>query len=479
MDTIKVTIDPQGLTARVTISASGDSFPSREDFIKALKKAGLRFGVIREVFDEILKNKQPVFNKIIARGIPPQKGKDAQLVWDVPLAPEDADKQKRIDFKQGMKFVPVKAGQVLVTKIPAQKGKDGKSVTGEIISSMGNDVELPAGRNTKISDDGLKLMAATDGSAYRQQDRIHVDKVLQIKGDVNYGSGNIKFNGPVVIDGDVRSGFRVEARDSIMIGGNVEAAHIYSQQGDITIKYGVVGKNRAKILAGGSLSCGFIQDATVGVRGDLNVEHYIINSSVSVGGTATVKGAEGQIRGGNLTSEKGIVATVVGSPRNIYTELKIIGSGQNSSQRKLWELSRLRTDLSLRYSTLEKRYRFLKILKNEVKKISDEKLSELAFLENELKRLKNRLMQLDDEEIVLQKEAARERLLKEVVVEDKLYPNVHIEINGLGFHSDELLESVKIYRFKDELIVESLKEMSDETYDIFVPGNKQGTKAGE
>ncbi len=479
MEKIKVNIDPQGLTARVTISASGESFPSREELIKALKEAGLRYGVRREVFDEILKNKQPVYNKVIARGIPAEKGKDAQLIWDVPLAPEDADKQKRIDFKQGMKFVPVKAGQVLVSKIPAQKGKDGKSVTGEMISSLGQDVELPAGRNTTVSEDGLRLMAASDGSAYRQQNRIHVDKVLQIKGDVNYGSGNIKFNGPVVIDGDVRSGFRVEARDSIVIGGNVEAAHIYSQQGDITIKYGVVGKNRAKILAGGSLSCGFIQDATVGVRGDLNVEHYIINSSVSVGGVATVKGAEGQIRGGNLTSEKGIVAAVVGSPRNIYTELKIIGSGQNSSQRKLWELSRLRTDLSLRYSTLEKRYRFLNILKNEVKKISDEKLSELSFLQNELKRLKNRLMQLDDEEMVLQKEAARERLLKEVVVEGKLYPNVHIEINGLGFHSDELLESVKIYRFKDELIVESLKEMSDDTYDIFVPGNKQGTKAGE
>jgi len=479
VEKIKVNIDPQGLTARVTISASGESFPSREELIKALKEAGLRYGVRREVFDEILKNKQPVYNKVIARGIPAEKGKDAQLIWDVPLAPEDADKQKRIDFKQGMKFVPVKAGQVLVSKIPAQKGKDGKSVTGEMISSLGQDVELPAGRNTTVSEDGLRLMAASDGSAYRQQNRIHVDKVLQIKGDVNYGSGNIKFNGPVVIDGDVRSGFRVEARDSIVIGGNVEAAHIYSQQGDITIKYGVVGKNRAKILAGGSLSCGFIQDATVGVRGDLNVEHYIINSSVSVGGVATVKGAEGQIRGGNLTSEKGIVAAVVGSPRNIYTELKIIGSGQNSSQRKLWELSRLRTDLSLRYSTLEKRYRFLNILKNEVKKISDEKLSELSFLQNELKRLKNRLMQLDDEEMVLQKEAARERLLKEVVVEGKLYPNVHIEINGLGFHSDELLESVKIYRFKDELIVESLKEMSDDTYDIFVPGNKQGTKAGE
>ncbi len=479
MENIKVQIDPQGLTATVTITASAQEFPSRQALIAALKEAGIRYGVIREVFEDILKNKQPVYNRVIARGKAPVKGKPARLVWDVPLAPEDPEKQTRIDFKQGLKFVPVKSGQVLVSKIPPQKGEDGRSVRGEIIPSMGDDVPLPQGRNVTVSEDGLKLLAEIDGSAYRQRDKIHVDKVLQIKGDVSYGTGNVKFNGPVVIEGDVRSGFRVEARDSIMIGGNVEAAHIYSQQGDITIKYGVVGKNRAKILAGGSLTCGFIQDATVGVRGDLNVRHYVINSSVSVGGQATVKGEEGQIRGGSLTSEKGIVATVVGSPRNIYTELKIIGSGQNSSQRKLWELSRLRTDLSLRHATLEKRYQFLNLLKKEVHQLSKEKSAELTFLEGELKRLKSRLMQLDDEEIVLQKEAARERLLKEVVIEGKLYPNVHIEINGLGFQSDELLESVKIYRFKDDLLVESLKEMSDETYDIFIPGSPQQTKAGD
>ncbi len=479
MQNIKVNIDPQGLKATVTITASEESFPTREELIKALKDAGIRYGVSREKFERILREKQPVYNQVIAVGKSPVMGKPARLVWDVPLEPKNTEEEKRIDFKEGLKFVPVKEGQVLVTKIPAQAGVDGRSVKGEIISSLGEDIPLPAGSNVTVSEDGLKLLAAMDGSAYWQQGKIHIDKVLQIKGDVSYGTGNVKFNGPVVIEGDVRSGFRVEARDSIMIGGNVEAAHIYSQQGDITIKYGVVGKNRAKILAGGSLTCGFIQDATIGVRGDLTVYHYIINSSVSVGGMATIKGEEGQIRGGNLTAEKGIVATVVGSPRNIYTELKIIGSGQNSSQRKLWELSRIRTDLTLRFTTLEKRFKFLNILKKEVKNLSEERLAELSYLEGELKRLKNRLMQLDDEEIVLQKEAARERLLKEVVVEGKLYPNVHIEINGLGFHADETFESIKIYRFKDELLVESLKEMTDERYDIFVPGDGPKMKTSE
>ncbi len=474
MENIKINIDPDGLKAKITITARNDTFPAKEKILRALSRAGVKYGIDQTKLEEIVRNKEPVYDSVIAKGRLPVKGKPASLKWNIPLTPQaelqnGTSENKRIDFKQSLLFYTVKANQVIVTKIPAQKGQDGVKVTGEVISSLGDDITLPAGKNTKVSEDGLSLISAIDGSAYYRNRQVNVDKILHIKGDVNYGTGNIKFAGPVVIEGDVRSGFRVEAKDSIMIGGNVEAAHIYSQQGDITIKYGVVGKKRAKILAGSNLYCGYIQDATVGVRGDIRVYHYIINCSVSAGGRIIVKGEEGQIRGGTLTSEKGIEAASVGSNRNIYTELKILNHGQNSSQKKLWELSRLRADLTLRHSTLEKRFKFLELLQKEVSDLSDEKLAEIEFLNKELKRLKNRLMQLDDEEILLQKETARERMLKEIVIEENLYPNVHIEINGLGFHADELLSGVKIFRFKDEIIIESLKEISDREYDVFVP----------
>ncbi len=475
MEKIKITINKDELKAFITIPLQGPQFPSKEEILFGLRTAGIKEGVLLDKIEEIARRKEPVFEVLIAEGKSPVKGKDAKIVWEIPLkgVGELDETQKeavtRIDFKKALHFVPVKKHQVLARKLPAQSGTDGVTITGEKISSLGEDVQLPAGKNTEISEDGLELRAAIEGSAYLQNGLIHVDQVLHINGDVNYGTGNIKFNGPVIVDGDVRSGFRIEARDSIVINGNVEAAHIYSQQGDVTIKYGVVGKKRAKILAAGNLKCGFIQDATIGVRGDVLVSHYIINCNVSAGGRVIVKGQEGQIRGGTITSEKGIEAVSVGSNRNIYTELKIFTLGQNSSQKKLWELSRLRTDLALRLSTLEKKLKFLEIIKKQVNRISDEKAAEIEFITNEIKRLKARLVQLDDEEILLQKEAAKERMTKEVVIEGTLYPNVHIDINGLGFHSDETLNGVKIYRFKDELIVESLKGMDDQNYDIFIP----------
>ncbi len=475
MEKIKITLSKDELSAFLTIPVKGSKFPDEQELNLEIQKAGIKYGLLQESLSRIVENKEPVFEEVIARGKQPVKGKDAQLIWEVSLpgvqqeeAGSTAD-LNRIDFKKALHFVPVQKDQLLVKKVPPTGGEDGITVTGKKIPSLGDDVDLPKGENTEVSENGLELRAAIEGSAYLQKGRLHVDQVLHIKTDVNYGTGNIKFNGPVIIEGDVRSGFRVEARDSIVINGNVEAAHIYSQQGDVTIKYGVVGKKRAKILAAGNLICGFIQDATVGVRGDVKVIHYIINSNISAGGKIIVKGAEGQIRGGSLTSEKGIVANTIGSDRNIYTELKIFSHSQNSSQKKLWELSRLRTDLALRLSTLEKRYKFLVLLKKQVQTISEEKVAEIEFLDREIKRLRSRLMQLDDEEILLQKESARERLAIEVVAEEKLFPNVHIDINGIGFQSDETLNRVRIYRLKDEIIVESLNGMENKDYDIFVP----------
>ncbi len=470
MEDIKVTISKDGLTASLTITAQPGSFPTEKELLAALQKAGVTYGIDYDKIKQIAEKRAAVYNMTVAAGKPPVFGKDATLKWLVPVYRQrERERSARVDFKQALFFHPVTRNQPLVVKTPASKGEDGVTVTGKPIPSEGRDISLPRGKNTVLSEDGLTLIAAIDGSAYWQNGLVNVDRVLHIKGDVNYATGNIKFNGPVIIDGDVRSGFRVEARDSIVIGGNVEAAHIYSQQGDVTITYGVVGKKRAKVLAGGNLTCGYLQDATVGVRGDLYVQHYIINCSVSAGGRVIVKGAEGRIRGGTITSEKGIEAVHVGSERNIYTELKILSQGPNNSQKKLWELSRLRTELAMRYSTLEKKYLFLNKLRQSLAKLSAEKENEIEYLKNELKRLKTRLIKLDDQEIILQKEAAKERLLKEIVVEGYLYPNVHVEINGLGFLSDETLQGVKIFRFKDELLVESLKNMEDQAYDIFVP----------
>ena len=261
----------------------------------------------------------------------------------------------------------------------------------------------------------------------------------------------------------------MDARDSIYIRGNVEAANIYSQHGDITVAQGIVGQKRAKILAGGSLCCGFIQDATVGVRKDIIIDHYVMNSSITAGGRIDLSQNEGLIRGGTSTSEEGIIALNVGSDRNYYTELKLQSHGENKSQHKLWDISKARSEMSLRTSSLNKRLSFLKILEERADGLSQEKKSEYNFLNKEVERLSAKVKELDEQELILLKESSKERIHREILIKNIIHPNVSIDFDGLGFHTDQSINAVKIFRFKDEIIVESLLDMDSAEYDIFVP----------
>ncbi len=469
---IRIDISKDALEAMLTIQASGDDYPTLDEVLFELDNRGVVTGIDLDLIKRILSQKEPVRKVLIAKGVPPKYGKDGELQWLIginkPLE-NTSDNANRIDFKNTKFSQGVKANEILVKRIPPENGTDGLSVFNTIISSFGQDYELPKGRNTHISEDGTILYADINGSAFLENGKINVDEIYHVKGNVSYATGNIKFDGPVVIDGDVLSGFRVEAKDSIYVSGNIEAANVYSHQGDITVQYGILGKGRAKILAGGNLKCGFIQDATVGVRKDVIVDHYILNGIVTAGGKVEATQNEGLIRGGNVTAEKGIIVKDAGSDRNTYTELHIMNQGENESQSALWEISKIRSELSVRLSSLKKRLSFLEVLELRLKGLSDDKIAEKVFLTGEIKRVSKKIESLNEQELTLQKEASKERITREIVVHGTIYKNVNIDISGLGYHCEEPMHSVKFYRFKREIIVESLLDMNDSSYDIFIP----------
>ena len=473
---IRIDFSENKIEALLTIQASGNDYPTEPEIRAELNNKHIIFGLDETLLSEILIKKEPIRKLIIARGIAPVYGKNATIEWKTGI--NNPDKitipgTDRVDFKKARFTESVKAKQVLAIKTFAVSGTDGKSVLGEIVPSFGRDIVLPQGRNTYLSEDTSTLYAEISGSAFMEEDKIHVDEIYHVKGNVSYATGNIKFDGPVVIEGDVLSGFRVEARDSIYIGGNVEAANVYSQNGDVTVNYGILGKNRAKILAGGDLKCGYIQDATVGVRKNIQVEHYVINSTITAGGAVDVSSNEGIIRGGDVTAEKGIVANEVGSERNVYTELRIRNQGENESQSALWDLSRQRSELSMRLSSLTKREEFLKVLQARVTELSIDKQVELDFISGEISRIRKKVDELNIQELDLQKSASKVRITREIIVNGILHRNVNVDISGLGYHNASAISGVKLFRFKREILMESLLDMEDGEYDIFIPNHDE------
>jgi len=469
---IRIDFSNDKVEARLTIQADKSEFPPYQEILKAVSDKKICFGLNEPLLKKIAEDKEPVRKVLIAQGIPPVYGKDASIEFKLKLHESSAFKvpgTDRVDFKRTNLSESVQAKQVLAVKTFAESGTDGKSVLGEPVPSFGKDVDLPGGRNTSLSEDASTLYADVSGSAFLENDLIHVDKIYHVKGNVSYATGNIKFDGPVVIEGDVLSGFWVEARDSIYIGGNVEAAKVYSHEGDITVNFGILGKGRAKILAGGNLKCGFIQDAVIGVRKDVIVDHYVINGSVTAGGVVDVSQNEGMIRGGTITAEKGIVVNEAGSSRGTPTELHIQTQGENESQNALWELSRKRSELSIRLSSLNKRRSFLKVLGERLNGLSAEKVVEMNFISKEIPRVRKKIEALNKEEMTLQKNASQAKITREIVVNKTLHKNVSIDISGIGYQCDTTLNGVKLFRFKREIIIESLLDMENGEYDIYIP----------
>lgn len=459
---IEVKISKDKLEALITIIPEKNEFPGESEIKKKLAQEGIIFGINNKKIQEIAKNKNALKDSIIAKGKKPSAGKNAEIIWSIEInystKPTITD-TNRADFKQLKLFERVKKNQVLASKLPPSEGIPGKNVLGEKIIKCGSDINFPAGNNTWISEDGLTMYSAIDGYAYWDNNLLHIDNIYQIKGNVDYHTGNISASGTVIIEGDVRSGFRVEATESIIIGGNVEAASLYSQNGDISIQCGVLGGGRAKILSGGNLACGFIQDATVSVKKELKVKHYIINSMISAGGFINVTENEGLIRGGSISSGKGITALEVGSVQKAYTELNVRAHSQQEHSSDYWKLSKDKKDLQNTLEALKRRSSFIQLLRERVKDLSKDKEEEIKSITAEIEKIKEKIDGFEKREIEIRKKVSTKTYGSEIKIIKELHPNVKIDIGNLEYFSQNTLNNIRIFCLENEIIVESLENI--------------------
>ncbi|MDP8237840.1 MAG: FapA family protein [Candidatus Hatepunaea meridiana] len=459
MNNINITISSDKLKASVTINANSNTFPSESEIYNYIYKAGITTGIDKTVIEKITTEKHSVDNIVFAEGKPPVKGDEAKLIWYVDLntslKPTITD-QGKVDFKHLKQCEPVEKDQELVSKLPPTKGIPGTTVTGNTVYSTGDDVELPAGKNTMKSEDGLTLYATIDGFAFWKSNDVHIDNVYHIKGDVDFSTGNVKFDGTVLIDGDVRSGFRVEAGDSIYIGGTVEAADVYSRNGDVIIQLGVVGKGKAKILANGSLRCGFIQDASIGVRKNVIIERYTINSIISSGAKVMLNQNEGLIRGGKVFADQGIEALVIGSEKNIKTEIGISGTDLNESDPERWNIKKEKDILISKHSSLKKRMEFLTLLEQRLPTLSPEKKVEILKTSRQIVDVKNQIDELEKKEQALIHRNDDTNYTRAIIIKDRLFRSVTISIGHHQRYIDKSYQGVRVYENEDKIKIGEL-----------------------
>ena len=258
-------------------------------------------------------------------GTAPVQGHDGKINYrfntDKKARPK-LNEDGTVDFHKLNNISHVRKGDVLAVITPADKGTPGCNVFGvELRPDKVVKVNFNKGNNLAVSEDGLQLISMVDGYATLEGDKIFVSDVYDVPADVDNSTGDIEFNGSVVVHGNVRTGFCIKCGGNIEVYGVVEGADL-DAGGDIILHRGVQGMSRCQIHAVGNLVSKFIESATVSVDGYINADS-ILNSQISAHGDIVVSGKGGSIIGGNVRSTTLIEASNIGTPMGVATSVEV------------------------------------------------------------------------------------------------------------------------------------------------------------
>ncbi len=326
-----VNFEEYNMKAYITFSPplNGGATFSKEDIEKFLEQSGVNHGILYDKIQAIAKDRKHHEKYLIAVGTEKEDGKDGYIDFffntkKKSLTPKELD-NGQVDYQNLGLVEQTHAGDTLLTIIPPTKGKNGKDVKGNVVHARpGKQVEkLTPGNNIAISEDKKSFYSEIDGQIDFQNRKISILPVLEINGDVGHSTGNIDFNGSVIIKGIVPTNFSVKAKGNIEVYGIVEGAYVESDA-DVFLYSGVMGNERAIIVAGGDLTAKFIDSAKVSVTGSITARS-IMHSDITADDSLNVVGKRAVLVGGRACVGKEVEATIIGSTMETRTEV-IVGN---------------------------------------------------------------------------------------------------------------------------------------------------------
>lgn len=294
-----------------------------------LNEKGIVTGINKALFLEELKSGK---SYLIAQGISPINGNDSIIkMYQLEDSKPEIHEDGKVDFYELKLINRVKAGDWLGERLDATDGTPGTSVKGNPIKALnGKTFPLNYDRNTimEVSENHkTTLYSRVNGAVNFIDSKICVSNHLEIDGDVDFKTGNIKFDGFVTIKGTVIDGFFVQATKDIEINsdlglGNVKG--ILSTQGSIFIKGGIASKGGVEISAEKNIFTKFVDNSVLNCNGTVHIGFYCINSIVNAG-EVIVEASNGKIIGGSITARIRVVSPTIGSEIEKKTLVEILG----------------------------------------------------------------------------------------------------------------------------------------------------------
>lgn len=426
-----------------SIVVSPPSMSGSEASFDMIRRAILQQGVVEACINddkirEFVDN--PVYNNPyeVAAAIEPVDGHDAYISYNFETDPKklkaQVDEEGKVDYKKLNNIQNVIADQPLAQKIPAERGKGGKTLFGRYLEAKnGKDIQIQLGANVKLDRDGVTIKAEIDGEVMLVNGKVTVEPVKYLDA-VNVKTGDVKFVGTVVIKGNVQEGYKVEATN-IEVNGIVDKSRLEAT-GNIIVRQGVFGKGEGYIKAGKSLWAKFINDTTVEVEENVIVSDSIVNSNVTAMKNIVLRGKKAQIIGGHLMATEEICARKVGSPGGGTETILEVGVDPRAKKR-LEELQNMQAKATKEYENCDLDIQTLEQQKKLRKKLPQEKEEKLKTLKERCEQITEELEKMTDEINKIQEHLRDLKAIGKVKVEGDVYAGVKIYIR-------DVLDEVKI-----------------------------------
>ncbi|HEX2959484.1 MAG TPA: FapA family protein [Chitinispirillaceae bacterium] len=301
--------------------------PKEQDVFDTLQNAHISHGIdesrLKEITSDLKKGIVPEGRILIAQGTAPVNGQNGKITYhfntQTSLKPK-LNPDGSVDYKSIDIVISVGKGEKLATLEPPEKGTSGKNLYGELISCLdGTPARLPVGPNTEPDpQDHDTLIASTDGIVRLAGSTVEVCEGFVINGDVNFSTGNVKYDHSVIVTGDVKSGFDIECGGDLQIGGTIEDCNL-KIGGNVLCRFGFCGQSKGLIDAKGDVNLGFMKNQTVRSKKNVNIAREAINSIIFAKESINIHGNPLSVAGGHLTARDSITVNSIGNHSGIKT----------------------------------------------------------------------------------------------------------------------------------------------------------------
>ena len=451
---IKVSDDHMKVYLTVKPFAQENIDINSDDVLKILQSINVCFGikeeVIKNTLDKVKQEKNSIENVLIAEGNQAINGEDGSLEFlfniNKKIKPQEGAHGK-VDFHELSMVENVEKEQPLVKLIDSTPGTPGKNVYGKTVNPVhGKPCILPIGENTKVSDKDTKLLVSgIDGIVKYAGGVVSVKSCYAVEKDVDFSTGNITSKGTVVVKGNVRSGFVLDAVGDVEVWGTVEDSIIKSK-GNVLVKGGFVGSGKGKIEAGGDVTIGFTRNQTI-VANNVKILREAVDCIIYAKNTVKVSGDKISIEGGITTAGAMIEVESLGSKNEVHTDVEagIDYTAHQSQMSTRKEISGLKAVMK----TVDKELNTLHAIKKAKGELPAQYTNTFDHLLSRREELVKKLKDLASVEILPVNEGAK------VVVNKVVHPGIEIKIGESTMTILEECRGTTFYLSGDEIKIKT------------------------